>query len=98
MYFNIEHVCDNIQEVVRSEATPPKLVVLDLSAAPYVDMHGAHALAGLADELTAAHIRLQVVEARSSVRERLRAEGVDEKLGGINRFTSVADAVESGPA
>ena len=39
-------------------------------------------------------IRLQAVEARSAVRDRLRAEGVDAALGGINRFTSVADAVE----
>jgi len=29
------------------------------------------------------------------VRERLRQEGLDERLGGINRFTSVADVVES---
>jgi len=39
-------------------------------------------------------MRVQVVEARSSVRERLRIEGVDAKLGGIDRFTSVADALE----
>jgi len=37
---------------------------------------------------------VQAVEARSSVRERLRSGGVDEKLGGINRFASVAGAVE----
>jgi len=52
-------------------------------------------LAELAGELTAAGIRFQAVEARSSVRDRLRGEGVEEKLGGINRFTSVADAVDS---
>jgi MFS superfamily sulfate permease-like transporter len=68
---------------------------LDLSATPYVDMHGAQMLAELAGELTAAGIRLQAVEARSSVRDRLRNEGVEEKLGGINRFTSVADAVDN---
>jgi hypothetical protein len=28
------------------------------------------------------------------VRDRLHSEGVDDKLGGINRFTSVADAIE----
>ena len=95
LYFNMDHVRDTIAERVRVEATPPKLVVLDLSAAPYVDMHAAHMLAELAGELTAAGIRLQAVEARSSVRERLRSEGVDAKLGGINRFTSVADAVDS---
>ena len=70
-----------------------KLVVLDLSASPIVDLQSAHALAGLADEITAGGIRFQVVEARSSVRDRLRHEGVDSKLGGVNRFTSVADAV-----
>jgi hypothetical protein len=48
----------------------------------------------MADELTTKGIRFQAVEPRSSVRDRLRNEGVDEKLGGVNRFTSVADAVE----
>jgi hypothetical protein len=48
----------------------------------------------MADELTAEGIRFQAVEPRSSVRDRLRNEGVDGKLGGVNRFTSVADAVE----
>ena len=54
LYFNMDHVRDTIAERVRAEATPPKLVVLDLSAAPYVDMHAAHMLAELAGELTAA--------------------------------------------
>jgi MFS superfamily sulfate permease-like transporter len=70
-------------------------VVLDLSAAPRVDLQSAHTLAGLADELTAAGIRFQAVEARSSVRDRLRNEGLDTKLGGVNRFTAVADVVEA---
>jgi hypothetical protein len=34
------------------------------------------------------------VEARASVRDRLRAEGLDEKLGGIDRFRTVAQVVE----
>ena len=95
MYFNMDHVRDLISERVRAEIPAPKLVVLDLSAAPRVDMHSAHMLGSLADELTAAGIRVQAVEARSSVRERLRIQGVDTKLGGINRFTTVADAVET---
>lgn len=95
MYFNVDHVCDAILERVRSETTPPRQVVLDLSAAPYMDMQSAHALAGLAAELTAAGSRVQAVEARSGVRDRLRAEGVDQQLGGINRLATVADAVEN---
>jgi MFS superfamily sulfate permease-like transporter len=59
-----------------------------------VDLQSAHTLAGLADELTAAGIRVQVVETRSGVRERLRGEGLDTRLGGVDRFTSVGDVVD----
>src|SRR6266478_3607966 len=94
VYFNVDNVSDAILSRVHAEPTPPKLVVLDLSAAPLVDMQSAYMLAGMADELIAEHIRFQAVEPRSSVRDRLRHEGVDSKLGGVNRFTTVADVIE----
>ncbi len=95
IYFNVDHVCDTILNRVRAEAPPPKLVVLDLSAAPYVDLQSAHTVGGMADELTGMGIRFHAVETRSGVRERLRREGLDARLGGIDRFTTVADAVEA---
>jgi SulP family sulfate permease len=95
VYFNIDHVCMTILDRARQEPTPPNLVLLDLSAAPYVDLQSAHALADLADEIRKAGGRLQVVEARSGVRDRLHGEGLDVRLGGINRFTSVADALDA---
>ena len=94
VYFNVDQVCETIRDRVRAERKPPTLVVVDLSAAPRVDLQSAHALAGLADELTAAHVRFRAVEARSSVRERLQSEGLDARLGGIDHATSVADVVE----
>src|SRR6266404_3686322 len=93
VYFNMDYVRDLIVDRTRAETTPPKLVVLDLSAAPYVDMHGAHTLADLADELRTAGIRVQAVEVRASVRNRLRSEGLDARLGEVTRGVSVADAV-----
>ena len=48
----------------------------------------------MADELTAKGIQFQAVEPRSSVRDRFRREHVDSKLGGINRFTTVADVID----
>jgi SulP family sulfate permease len=93
-YFNIDWVCDAILRRVHATAPEPKLVVLDLSAAPRIDMQSAHTLADMATELTNTGIRFQAVEARSSVRDRLRLEGVDGKLGGVNRFTAVADVIE----
>jgi high affinity sulfate transporter 1 len=95
IYFNVDHVRETIAERVRAGRPAPKLVIIDLSAAPHVDLQSAHTLAGLADELKAEGIQVQVVEARSSVRDRLRAEGLEERLGGINRFTAVADVVDN---
>jgi len=94
VYFNVDNVCDAILNRVRAEPIPPKLVVVDLSAAPRVDMQSAHTLASMSDELTVKGIRFQAVEPRSSVRDRLRKEGVDNKLGGVNRFTTVADVID----
>ena len=94
VYFNIDHVCTAILGRVSAASTLPRLVILDFSAAPRVDLQSAQALGDLANELTAKGLQFQAVEARSSVRDRLRSEGVDAKLGGINRFRSVADAVE----
>jgi SulP family sulfate permease len=95
VYFNIDHVCEVIRRRVRSEPTPPRLVLLDLSAAPRVDLQSAHALANMAAEIVGKGIRFQAVEPRSSVRDKLRNEGVDGKLGGVNRFTTVADAIDN---
>jgi high affinity sulfate transporter 1 len=94
IYFNVDNVYDAILNRVRAEPKQPKLVVLDLSAAPLVDMQSAHTLASMAGELTAKGIQFHAVEPRSSVRDRLRHEGVDAKFGGINRFTTVADVID----
>ena len=94
VYFNVDHVCRTILDRVNAEPTLPKLIVLDLSAAPRVDLQSAQALGDLSRELIGKGLQFQAVEARSSVRDRLRNEGVDSKLGGINRFRSVADAVD----
>lgn len=94
VYFNIEHVRESILHAVHAQEPEPQLVILDLSASPYIDVQSAEVLVELADELNAEGIRLQAVEPRSSVRDRLRTAGADEKLGGINRFRSIADVLD----
>ncbi|MFN0127255.1 MAG: SulP family inorganic anion transporter [Verrucomicrobiales bacterium] len=94
LYFNIDHVRDTMIKMVRAASPAPRRLILDLSAAPRVDLQAAQTLAALHGELAALGCQLQIVEARASVRDVLRLEGVEEKVGRINRFTSVADAVE----
>ena len=93
-YFNIDHVRDTLVNKVRALSPTPSLLVMDLSAAPYVDLQAAQTLISLYNEVTALGCQFQIVEARSAVRETLRLEGLEEKVGKINRFTSVSDAVE----
>lgn len=94
VYFNVDHVRDEILRRFCAEPVPPRGVILDLSASPYVDMQSAHTLAGLADELAARGVRMLAVEAHAAVRDRLRGEGVANRFGGVTRFVSVADAVD----
>jgi SulP family sulfate permease len=94
LYFNAEHVRDTVAARLRAEATPPKIVILDLSASPHMDIQACGVVMNIADDIRATGARLQIVEARSFVRDRLRAEGLEEHVSQVNRFTSVADAVE----
>jgi len=72
----------------------PRFVVLDLSSSPTIDLQSAHTLAGMARELAAKGIPVHAAETHASVRDMLRKVGADAALGGVNRFRSVADAVE----
>ncbi len=95
LYFNADHVRDSVLERARETTPPPTTVLCDLSAAPHVDLAGAEMLKSLDEELRTVGARLRIVEARSSVRDKLRLEGLEERIGRIDRFTSVADAVEA---
>jgi MFS superfamily sulfate permease-like transporter len=95
LYFNCEHLREMILSRVLASDSPVKLVILDLSASPHVDISSAEMIKGLFEELRANDIGVRIVEARSSVRDKLRIEGVEELSGRIDRFTTVADAVDS---
>jgi high affinity sulfate transporter 1 len=94
LYFNADYVRDTVMKRVAEMGAGLRLAICDLSTSPYVDLGGAEMLAGLHDQLASVNVRLQIVEARSSVRDRLHAEGVENKVGRIGRFKSLADAVD----
>jgi SulP family sulfate permease len=94
LYFNVEHV---LREMLRHVDARPDghLVVCDLSTSPYVDLAGARMLTKLHAELSARDVALRLAETHATVRDILRAEGLDAKAGPISRRTSVADAIET---
>jgi high affinity sulfate transporter 1 len=94
LYFNVDTVKTTIREAINAEGAPVKLVVCDLSTSPYIDAAGAVMLQQLEEELERDGIQFKVAEAHAEVREILRATGISESLGGVSRYTALADIVE----
>ena len=90
IYVNSDAVLETV--LTRLRAAGPsaiRLVVCDLSASPYIDLAGARMLHELYGELAAGGIGLRIVGAHGWVRDLLRAEGVDEKAGGLDRAATL---------
>lgn len=94
VYFNAEHVLDTVLARLDAATAPVRLVICDLSTSPTVDMAGARMFLALHADLSQRGIAFRLVEARSEVRDMLRVEGLEEKVGRIDRFTMLADAIE----
>jgi sulfate permease, SulP family len=94
LYFNVEHVRDTFAAKLAAVPEPVRMVLCDLSNVPFVDLAGAEMLNELQRELVGKNIEFRIVEARSSVRDFLRVEGLEEKFGHIGRFKSVADVLD----
>ena len=94
IYVNADTVLEAVLERVEAEkASGLKLVVCDLSASPLMDLAGSGMLLKLHAELAAQDIRLRVVGARSRVRDLLRGEKLDEKIGAIERGLSIGEVL-----
>ena len=86
LYVNAESVLQLVLDQIRQAgARPLRAVVCDLSASPYVDLAGSRMLHQLHDELASRNIALRIVGARGRVRDLLRADGLGEKVGGLDR-------------
>lgn len=90
---------DSVLEIVLNRlhlAGPSKtrLVVCDLSASPIVDLAGSRMLHELHAELERHGIALRIVGAHGTVRDLLRADGLSEKIGGLERGVSLLGLVE----
>jgi SulP family sulfate permease len=95
LYFNVEYIKEQLWLKINNETTPLQTIILDLNSSPHIDIAGARFLKQLFLELKAKSISLKIAEARSEVRDILRAEGLEGLFGQISRFVSVDDLVVS---
>ena len=92
LYFNAENVMRVVLARVRRERA--HLVICDLSTSPHVDLAGARMLASLSDALRERGATLRIADARGHARDLLRADGLETKVGTIDRASSVADVLD----
>jgi anti-anti-sigma factor len=92
LYFNVDHVFAVVVARARS-AEGTRRVVCDLSNVPYLDIAGARMLRRLHEELSTSGIDFKVVEAHGPVRDLLRLEGLEERVGLITRRSGLAEAI-----
>lgn len=92
LYFNAEYVSQVVWEKLQNTAGL-RLVVCDLSDAPTVDVAGTRMLAALAAGLMKVNVVLRIVEAHAHVRDLLRAEGLEDRVGYLGRHMSVEQAI-----
>jgi high affinity sulfate transporter 1 len=95
LYVNAGSVLETVMASVLNDRSKVRAVICDLSASPYVDLAGARMLRALYGELAARGIALQIVGARGRVRDLLRADGLAEKVGELERAVSLDDAISA---
>jgi SulP family sulfate permease len=94
IYVNASAVLEAIQARLRSaDISGVRLLICDVSASPFIDLAGSRMLHELHAELAGRGIALRIVGAHSYVREFLRADGIGDKVGGIDRAVTIHDLI-----
>ena len=93
LYFNAENIHQKITKNRSEHKGKLKMIILDLSASPYVDVSGSKMLLQLSLELNKKGIKLKIVEAISVVRDLLRKQGMEDVIGHISRSVSIDDVI-----
>lgn len=95
IYVNAGAVLDAIKErLAFAGASDIRLLICDLSASPFIDLAGSRMLHDLHAELASHGITLRIVGARGSVRDFLRADGIGEKVGGIDKIVTISNCID----
>lgn len=92
-YFNQQYVFDRIMHII-SQSDDVRLLVLDLSACPTVDVSGSAMLLKLQHALGDRGVAMRIVNALSNVRDLLRKQNMETAIGHISRRVSVQQTID----
>lgn len=94
LYFNAGEIKDKIYKHVEEYTGKLKLVIIDMSASPFIDVEGSKMILSLSNELENRKITLRIVEALSTVRDILRKQGMEQIIGHISRRVLLNEVVQ----
>ncbi|MBS1545209.1 MAG: SulP family inorganic anion transporter [Bacteroidetes bacterium] len=93
LYFNQGYVHERVTDAANG-VKDLRLLILDLSASPWVDVSASRMLIKLQMEQRARGVDVRIVNALSGVRELLRKQGMEESIGHISRRVSIDQLVK----
>jgi sulfate permease, SulP family len=96
IYVNADTLREAVLRRLReAKSSAIRLAVCDLSAAPFMDLAGSRMLRELQAELASHGISLRIIGARGSVRDLLRADGIEDKVGRLDRTITLDSLLAS---
>jgi len=96
LYFNAEHIRRQILRMIDTAPAQIRIVVLDFSSVPAIDITAGMILRGLVRALKDRAIKVEIAELRDEVAENLKLIGADQDLGSIVAHRTIDDCLAAG--
>ena len=93
LYYNAEHICRRLLDMIDAAPTKITAVVLDFSSVPDIDITAGTILRGLVRTLKERGIRVEVAELRDEVVEQLKIIGAEHELGSLLAHRTIDDCL-----
>ena len=94
-YFNEEHVRAELARLSQEQSEFPKLVVLEMTTSPYVDLEGIRMLVELEADLAASGASLRLSETTGGTRDHLRTLGYGDRFGNPHQNTTTWSVLQA---
>jgi len=96
LYFNAEHIRRQILNMIDTAPAQIRIVVLDFSSVPAIDITAGMILRGLVRALKDRAIKVEIAELRDEVAENLKLIGAEQDLGSIVAHRTIDDCLAAG--
>jgi MFS superfamily sulfate permease-like transporter len=94
IFANAESFKENFSKALGQEQRPIHLAIIDLQSSPITDVTAVDMIRDLIMELDRKGIALRLANSTGKVRDVLRAAGIEDKVGKLDRTTTISALLE----